>query len=200
MAGDINASSKASTATRYEVQEGWGLGGGLAVGGGGGGARMDGGGEGGGVNIWGWGEAYWLRHLSPSESHGDGGWSLNRRSSGTSLSSYCPHKAKPVLNPLVAIQTRENFLCSMPTSGHPLEKGGKHEESLDRANKMQVLAILEWLTPKLDEVNDASSLGSVFQCYRSWQLHVINLPHEFLKRRTQNNGIVSIMGQKGAAC
>ena len=46
----------------------------------------------------------------------------------------------------------------MPDAGQPSEKGGYHEESVNYAKKMQVTAILERLAPKLDEVNDISSL------------------------------------------
>ena len=56
------------------------------------GARQDEGGEGGGVSYGGWGEASSLRHFSASESPGgDGGWSPNRKSSGTSPQ---PHSRK----------------------------------------------------------------------------------------------------------
>ena len=44
---------------------------------------------------------------------------------------YCPHKVKAVLDPLVTTQSWKKFMCSMPRSGHPFEKGGNHLESLD---------------------------------------------------------------------
>ena len=83
----ITASSTASRATWYGVE--WGLGRGLGefVG-----ARLGGGGEGGGVSNGGWGETDSLRHFLASESHGgDGGWSPNHRTSGTSPQ---PHSGK----------------------------------------------------------------------------------------------------------
>ena len=48
-----------------------------------------------------------------------------------------------------------------------------------RLCKQNVPAIPEWWTPKLDEINDVSSFGDVFQCYRWRQLYVINPPYEF---------------------
>ena len=113
------------------------------------------------------------------------------------VNHHCPHKAKAVLCPLVPTQTREKFLCPMPIFSQPLQKGGNHYERLDGANKMQVSAIPEWLTPKLDEINDVSSFGDVFQCYRWRQLYVINPPYEFFQCLTQNNGIAGSMDQRG---
>ena len=76
---------------------------------------------------------------------------------------HCPHKAKAVLCPLVATQTCEKILCPMPVLSHPLQKVGNHQERLDCANEMQVPSIPEWLKPKMDEINDVSSFGDVFQ-------------------------------------
>ena len=75
---------------------------------------------------------------------------------------YCPHKAKALRSPMVATQTRYKFLCSMPGSGRSLQKGGNDEKRLACANKMQVPAISERVTRKLEEANDATSLGDVF--------------------------------------
>ena len=61
-----------------------------------------------------------------------------------------------------ATATSYKFLCSMPGSGRSLQKGGNHEESLDCANKMLVPPIPERVTRKLEEANDATSLGDVF--------------------------------------
>ena len=81
----IRASSTASRATWNGVGLTWGLRGGLTGVGEVVGARRDEGGEGGGVSNGGSGEATSLRHFSASESHGgNGGWSPNRKSSGTS--------------------------------------------------------------------------------------------------------------------
>ena len=62
----------------------------------------------------------------------------------------------------------------MPNFEQPLEKGSNHQESLDCANKMQVLAIRKKLTPKLHEVKHVSSLNDIFPCYHWRQLYVTN--------------------------
>ena len=91
----------------------------------------------------------------------------------------CPHKAEAVLCPLVATLTSKKILCPTPRFRQPLQKGSNHQERLDCANKTQVPAIPEQLAPKLDELNNVSSFGDVFQCYHWRQLCVRNPPYEF---------------------
>ena len=88
-------------------------------------------------------------------------------------------RQKPSSAPWLPHKQATNFFCPTTPFRQPLQIGGNHQERLDSAKGMQVPAIPERLTPKLDEVNDVSSFGDVFQCYRWRQLCVINPPMNF---------------------